>query len=249
MRMNKIALSGLLASLLLSGLALTSTGCAGNRYQRSTGAYLDDKGISTRVKTAMFKDPQVSGFDVKVQTFRGDVQLSGFVDTPEQKERAAQIAREVPGVAMVTNNLEVKSSTAVGTSGAAVQGQSGSVTQPVPEYPAADNTINSGTTVQKQVAPVRTPTPTITQPITPSTSADVNPSTSVNSSTTVPDRTYPTSAVNDASKQNLHIDSSNGRATLRGSVSSEAEKTEIEQRVRNLPGVKSVQNDLEVKNP
>src|SRR6266404_493025 len=98
MRTQTIALSGLIASLLLSGLALTGTGCAGSRYQRSTGTYLDDKGISTRVKTALFRDPVVSGFDVHVNTFRGDVQLSGFVNTPEQKDRAAQVARQISGV-------------------------------------------------------------------------------------------------------------------------------------------------------
>jgi hyperosmotically inducible periplasmic protein len=254
MRIDKITLSGLIASLLASGIALTSTGCAGDRYQRSTGAYLDDKGISTRVKTALFRDPQVSGFDVHVNTFRGDVQLSGFVDTPEQKERASAVAREVPGVAMVTNNLEVKpSTTAVGTSGATVEGQSGTVTQSVPEQPAADNAAStSGPVIEKQVAPVRTPTPEITQPATPSTLPDTTttaPNTSANLNTTVPDRTNPTAALNDATKQNLHIDASNGRATLRGTVTSESEKNDIERRVRDLPGVTSVDNELEVKNP
>src|SRR6476620_2284867 len=98
MKMNQIALSGIAACLLLSGLALTGTGCAGTRTQRSTGAYLDDKSISTRVKTALFRDPAVSGFDVKVNTFRGEVQLNGFVDTPQQKERASEIARHISGV-------------------------------------------------------------------------------------------------------------------------------------------------------
>src|ERR1043166_10026001 len=103
MRKNQIALSALITSLFLSGLALSGTGCAGDRYQRSTGTYLDDKGITTRVKTALFRDPNVSGFDVHVNTFRGDVQLTGFVDTPEQKERTAQLAREIKGVQSVTN--------------------------------------------------------------------------------------------------------------------------------------------------
>ena len=136
MRTQKIALSGLLICLSLGGLALTGAGCAGSNYHRSTGAYLDDKGISTRVKTALFRDPLVSGFDVHVKTFRGDVQLSGFVDSPEQKERAAQVAREVSGVRLVTNDLEVKPG-AVGTSGPGVSGSSGTITQAVPEQPAA----------------------------------------------------------------------------------------------------------------
>lgn len=131
MRTKAVAFSGLIAALALSGLALSGVGCAGTREQRSTGAYLDDKGIDARVKTALFRDPDVSGFDVKVETFRGNVQLNGFVDTVEQKERAAQIVREVNGVRMVTNNLEVKPpGTAVGSSGPAVQ--TDRVTQPAP---------------------------------------------------------------------------------------------------------------------
>lgn len=131
MRKHTVAVSGLIAALALSGLAFSGAGCAGTRYERSTGAYLDDKAISARVKTALFRDPDVSGFDVNVDTFRGDVQLSGFVDTPEQKERASQIAREISGVQMVTNNLEIKPpGTGVGSSGPAVQ--SDTVTQPAP---------------------------------------------------------------------------------------------------------------------
>src|ERR1051326_3323838 len=120
MRTHKLALSGLMLSLALGGLALTTAGCAGTRYHRSTGAYLDDKAVTTRVKTALFKDPNVSGFDVHVNTFRGDVQLSGFVDTPEQREHAPSVAREVEGVRSVANNLEVKPApAAVGAPGAA----------------------------------------------------------------------------------------------------------------------------------
>jgi hypothetical protein len=131
MRKHTVAVSGLIAALALSGLALSGAGCAGTRYERSTGAYLDDKAVSARVKTALFRDPDVSGFDVNVETFRGDVQLSGFVDTPEQKERASEIAREISGVRMVTNNLEIKPpGTGVGSSGPAVQ--SDTMTQPAP---------------------------------------------------------------------------------------------------------------------
>src|SRR3954452_9987663 len=108
MRTQKIALSGAMLCLALSGVAMLNTGCAGDRYQRSTGAYLDDKGVTTRVKTALFRDPNVSGFDVHVNTFRGEVQLNGFVDTAEQKDHAAALAQNVEGVRAVVNNLEVK---------------------------------------------------------------------------------------------------------------------------------------------
>lgn len=90
------------------GLSLSSVGCAGNRYKRSTGEFIDDKSIGTKVKTALFKDKEVSGFDVNVESFKGVVQLSGFVDTPDQKNRAGEIARSVTGVREVRNNLVVK---------------------------------------------------------------------------------------------------------------------------------------------
>jgi len=99
---------------LMAGFSLpiavfvTATGCAGDRYHRSTGAYLDDKSISTKVKTEMLADPLVKGTQVKVKTFQGKVQLSGFVDTTGQKDRAAEIARRVKGVEWVKNDLVVK---------------------------------------------------------------------------------------------------------------------------------------------
>ena len=63
------------------------------------------------VKAAFVKDPVVSAMDVKVDTFKGTVQLSGFVDTAEQKTRAEQIAAGVTGVAAVKNNITVKTAT------------------------------------------------------------------------------------------------------------------------------------------
>jgi hyperosmotically inducible periplasmic protein len=104
----KAAIGGLILSLTLSGVMVATTGCAGNRYQRSTGDYIDDKALSARVKTTMFRDAEVSGFDVGVNVYRGEVQLTGFVDTQEQRERAGEIARSVEGVRQVVNNLEIK---------------------------------------------------------------------------------------------------------------------------------------------
>lgn len=69
---------------------------------------VDDATITAKVKTALFQDPVVSGFDVGVDTFKGRVQLNGFVDTAEQKARAEQVARSVAGVVEVGNKLSVK---------------------------------------------------------------------------------------------------------------------------------------------
>ncbi|BAU48851.1 transporter [Sulfurifustis variabilis] len=83
-------------------------GCAGGPTRASTGEYIDDSVVTSKVKTALFRDPDVSGFQVSVETHKGQVQLSGFVDTPEQKARAERVARSVEGVRSVTNSIIVK---------------------------------------------------------------------------------------------------------------------------------------------
>ncbi len=87
---------------------LVVMGCAGTDKKQSTGQYVDDATITSKVKTQLFKDPGVSGFQVDVDTFKGQVQLSGFVDTADQKARAAEIAKGVGGVKSVSNNIIVK---------------------------------------------------------------------------------------------------------------------------------------------
>ncbi len=84
------------------------SGCAGDRYHQSTGEAIDDKGISMRVKSAFSNDAEYKYEGVQVQTFKGTVQLSGFVDTRAQKGRAADLAKGVEGVKDVENNITVK---------------------------------------------------------------------------------------------------------------------------------------------
>ena len=96
---------------LSAGVATLASGCAGTGTRESTGEYIDDATTTTKVKAAFVKDPVVSAMDVKVDTFKGTVQLSGFVDTAEQKSRAEQIAAGVNGVAAVKNNITVKTAT------------------------------------------------------------------------------------------------------------------------------------------
>jgi osmotically-inducible protein OsmY len=100
-------------ALLASGLAIVQlqSGCAGTATRESTGEYVDDATITTKVKAAFVKDPLVKALDVKVETFRGTVQLSGFVDTAEQKDRAQQLAATVPGVANVKNDIALRGRT------------------------------------------------------------------------------------------------------------------------------------------
>lgn len=72
---------------------------------------VNDALITTRVKTALFQDPQASGFQISVHAYRGVVQLSGFVDTVDQKQRAGELAGRVEGVQAVHNDLIVTSGT------------------------------------------------------------------------------------------------------------------------------------------
>jgi len=90
------------------GLVTLSTGCAATATKESTGEYVDDATITAKVKAAFVKDEVVKAFDVSVETFKGNVQLSGFVDTAEEKARAVQIARGIDGVRDVQNKITVK---------------------------------------------------------------------------------------------------------------------------------------------
>ena len=109
----KITVPTLAAILALgSGLATIGTGCAGTATRESTGEMIDDASITGKVKAAFVKDPVVKAIDVKVDTFKSNVQLSGFVDTAEQKARAEQIAAGIQGVVGVKNNITVKTTTA-----------------------------------------------------------------------------------------------------------------------------------------
>lgn len=94
-------------ALAVSAVAGLS-GCAGDRYHESSGEYVDDTSLTARVKSAL-GDDSYKYPDVKVTTFKGTVQLSGFVDAKAQKDRAGDIAKGVQGVKDVDNNITVKS--------------------------------------------------------------------------------------------------------------------------------------------
>lgn len=97
------------ASLLLpAAVATLTTGCAGDRYNRSTGEYIDDKSLSMRVRSALGDNPEYKFGDVSVTSFKGVVQLSGFVNSSDQKSKAGSIAKGVDGVRSVENNITVK---------------------------------------------------------------------------------------------------------------------------------------------
>jgi len=96
---------GVLFSVLLLASLL---GCASTATQEGTGEYLDDTVITTRVKEALFSEPDLKSAEVNVENFKGVVQLSGFVGSQENIDKAVAIARGVPGVTSVKNAMRRK---------------------------------------------------------------------------------------------------------------------------------------------
>ena len=89
-------------------LAGSAAGCAAMQGRETAGEYLDDATITTRVKAALLGDPNVKATQIGVETMQNVVQLSGFVDTPQEKLRASEIARNISGVREVQNNISVR---------------------------------------------------------------------------------------------------------------------------------------------
>jgi osmotically-inducible protein OsmY len=82
--------------------------CASTSKQSSTGEYVDDSVITTKVKSLLAEDDFLKSFKISVETYKGTVQMSGFVNTQAAVEKAGQIARSVKGVQSVKNDLIVK---------------------------------------------------------------------------------------------------------------------------------------------
>lgn len=95
-----------IATLLLLA---TLTACGGNPAKESTGEYIDDSVITTKVKTAFVQSKEVKAGNIQVDTFKGNVQLSGFADSTAEINQAAQIAAKVAGVKSVRNDIRLKS--------------------------------------------------------------------------------------------------------------------------------------------
>lgn len=94
------------AAAVLAAIVLAA--CGGGATKQSTGDILDDGVITAKVKTTLLNDPDVKGTSVNVETFKGVVQLSGFVRSEAERARAAQLARNVAGVSEVRNDLQVQ---------------------------------------------------------------------------------------------------------------------------------------------
>jgi osmotically-inducible protein OsmY len=94
--------------LVVLALVTFIAGCAGTSTRESTGEYIDDTTITSKVKAEIFNDPMLKVLQINVESYKGIVQLSGFVDSKHAVERAAEVARSVDGVKDVKNSLVVK---------------------------------------------------------------------------------------------------------------------------------------------
>jgi len=99
-RVFQILFSAVLLSVVL--------GCAGTANKESTGEYVDDSWITSKVKAAFVRDKTLKASEISVETFKGTVQLSGFVSDPGDVSHAAEVARGIKGVTAVKNDVQVK---------------------------------------------------------------------------------------------------------------------------------------------
>lgn len=86
----------------------TILGCASSPTQSGTGEYVDDTVITTKTKAAIFNEPTLKSAEINVETFRGVVQLSGFVGSQEDINKAVALTRTVGGVTSVKNDMRLK---------------------------------------------------------------------------------------------------------------------------------------------
>ena len=96
-------------SALLAGIALAAmVGCAATPTQESTGQYIDDSVITTKVKAAILDEPTLKVAEINVETFKGIVQLSGFVSSQANMVKAVEVTRGVSGVKSVKDDMRLK---------------------------------------------------------------------------------------------------------------------------------------------
>ena len=96
------------STFLAALVAVTALGCASSPKSEGTGEYVDDSVITAKVKTAIFEQPNLKSAEINVETFKGTVQLSGFVSSQASADSAVTIAKNVGGVKLVKNDMRVK---------------------------------------------------------------------------------------------------------------------------------------------
>ena len=96
------------AAFFLALTLLTAAGCASTQKHEGTGEYVDDSVITSKVKAAILEEPALSSAEINVETFKGIVQLSGFVNSRADINKAVAVARSVGGVKSVKNSMQLK---------------------------------------------------------------------------------------------------------------------------------------------
>lgn len=104
MKFAKIVTSGLFAAVL----GLTLAGCAPTPTHEGTGGYIDDTVVTTKVKAKLLNEKDLRSTEINVETFKGRVQLSGFVSSAKAAQTAVNVTRTVPGVRSVVNAMQIK---------------------------------------------------------------------------------------------------------------------------------------------
>ena len=97
-----------ISAIILAAMLATVLGCASTSRQEGTGEYIDDSVITTKVKAEIFNEPSLKSAEINVETFKGVVQLSGFVSKADDITKATEVARSVKGVTSVKNDMRVK---------------------------------------------------------------------------------------------------------------------------------------------
>ncbi|MDO8207669.1 MAG: BON domain-containing protein [Gallionella sp.] len=97
-----------LAAIFMAFALLSAAGCASTPKQEGTGEYVDDTVITTKVKAAILNEPTLKSAEINVETFKGSVQLSGFVSSQADMNKAVEVARSVKGVHSVKNDMRQK---------------------------------------------------------------------------------------------------------------------------------------------
>lgn len=97
-----------LSSIFIAVMLVTAVGCASTSKQEGTGEYVDDSVITTKVKAAILNEPTLKVAEINVETFKGAVQLSGFVSSSAAMNKAVEVTRHVSGVKSVKNDMRIK---------------------------------------------------------------------------------------------------------------------------------------------
>jgi hyperosmotically inducible protein len=107
-----------LSLLCLTGSLVFAFGCSSSPTKEGSGEFVDDAAVTTKVKAEILREPSLKAAEINVETFKGVVQLSGFVATPAEVGTAADVARKVPGVKEVRNDVKLRAKTTTTNEGA-----------------------------------------------------------------------------------------------------------------------------------